>query len=746
MKLISVGIKRLVTLSKIGAVTMLVLLTPVEFFGQNPPHATARFTETPPIIDGMLNDKQWLDTEALSHFRQNFPTDTLAAQYPTEVRFLFDETYLYIGIKATGADQSFVATSLRRDFRGTTTDNVSFFFDTFQDGVNAYQFGVNPYGAQRESLVSDGGTDRNSFNPDWDVKWFSEGHIEGNTYVAELAIPFYSLKYPEGCTQWNMQAYRFDLQSNERSTWSRIDQNQLLSNLGYLGVLHFDRPLPKNNNTYYFIPYVNLNQSKDYESKTPLERDTKVGFDVKIPVGSKMNLDLTLNPDFSNVEVDDIINNISRFEVSLPEKRQFFLDNSDLFSSFGNSRDASPFFSRRIGIAQDLDGNTIANDIIGGLRLSGKVNNTLRLGLLSLQTRSDQANGIPSNNNSMLALQQRVFGRSQIGLFMINRQATGNDVLPESNTDYNRVIGLDYSLASSDNKWTGKFFAHKSLSDGDTTGNWSGQALMRFNTRFWNIFSLALFVDQEFESDLGFIPRSGFIKKADKITRTFYPKTGSINSHQLGCYNEFYFTQDLDYKQTDHAIKFEYVLNYKNQSRLEFNYFSRYTYLFSDFDPTRSDDGLALPAGSDYRYNSWGIRYRAPLANIFTYNVETSFGDYFNGTRTGIKGDLNFRQQPTFNMSVRFDYNDIRLGGPYPSAKLLLIGPKLEWTFTKNLFWSNFIQYSNFSDNFGVNSRLQWRFAPMSDLFLVYNDGYDSVNFYRRYRTINLKLNYWFNI
>ena len=734
--------------SRINFAFCLILLAycPELLIAQDKPQATAFYTENPPKIDGNITDEVWGKAKVLSHFRQNFPTDTLPAQYPTHIRFLFDDTYLYISIEAKSSGSNFVATSLKRDFRGSTTDNVSFFFDTFMDGVNAYQFGVNPYGAQRESLVSDGGIDRNSFNPNWDVKWFSEGHIQGDTYVAELAIPFYSVKYPEGCTQWNMQAYRFDLQTNERSTWSRIDQNQLLSNLGYLGVLTFDRPLPKNNNTSYFIPYVNLSRAHDFQADQPRTDDAKVGFDVKIPIGSQMNLDLTLNPDFSNVEVDDLINNISRFEVSLPEKRQFFLDNSDLFSSFGNPRDASPFFSRRIGIATDLEGNTIQNDIIGGLRLSGKLNSNLRLGLLSLQTKADQVNGIPSNNNSMIALQQRVFGRSQLGLFVINREATGDQVLPEDYTSFNRVMGLDYSLASSNNKWTGKFFAHKSISENDASGNLSGQAQLRFNNRFWNIFTLALFVDEEFESDLGFIPRTGFIKKADKVTRVFYPKSGSVNTHELGVYNEFYFAQDLDYKQTDQTLKFEYIVNYKNQSRLELNYFMRYVYLFDDFDPTRGDDALALPMGSEYNYNSWALEYNAQPAGLFTWGATATTGQFFNGKRIGLKGRINYRSQPNFNMSIDFDYNDIRLAAPYPSAKLFLIAPKLEWTFTKNLFWSNFIQYSNFSDNFGINSRLQWRFAPMSDLFIVYNDGYDSVNFYKRYRSINLKLNYWFNI
>ncbi len=715
-------------------------------FSQNTPKAKATYIEQSLTIDGVLDEPAWLKAEPLSAFHQNFPTDTLMAQYPTEIKILFNKTFLYIGIVAESSAKDFVVASLKRDFQGSATDNVSFFFDTFQDGVNAYQFGVNPYGAQRESLVSGGGIDRNSFNPDWDVKWYADGHIQGNQYVAEIAIPFVSVKYPEGCTQWNFQAYRFDLQTNERSTWSRVDQNQMLSHLGYLGVLEFDRPLLKNNTANYVIPYTNLSSAQDFENDQPQTSDLKFGADIKVPIGNKMNLDLTINPDFSNVEADNLINNITRFEVSLPEKRQFFLDNSDLFSSFGNARDAAPFFSRRIGIAEDLEGNTIQNNIIGGARLSGKLSNTLRLGVLSVQTQEDRANEIPSNNNSMVSLQKKVFSRSQIGAFFINRQATNNEGFLDPDQAYNRVLGLDYNLVSKDNKWAGTFFAHKSFNPNDAQGNMSSQLLMRYNTRFWNAFSSLLFVDQEFVADMGFVPRKGFIKKADKVTRIFYPKTGNINTHKIGLYNEFYYTQDLNYKQTDQTLKLEYILDFKDQSRFELNYFNRYVYLFDDFDPTRSDSDTPLPMGSDYRYNEYQAGYNSNFAGVFNCEGKINFGEFYNGRRTGFSGQFNFRVQPKFNLSLNIDFNRIELPDPFPSGDLILVAPKLEWTFTKNLFWSNFIQYSNQQDNLGINSRLQWRFAPMSDLFIVYNDGFDTTSFYRRYQSINLKLSYWFSL
>ena len=140
---------------------------------------------------------------------------------------------------------------------------------------------------------------------------------------------------------------------------------------------------------------------------------------MKVPIGNSINVDLTFNPDFSQVEVDDQLVNLSQFELKLPEKRQFFTQNSDLFTDFGQQRDAEPFFSRRIGIATDLDGNTIENKIIRGFRLSGKINDKLRIGLLNVLTEEDKANGIPQNNSTLFTIRNKVFARSNYAFFFI---------------------------------------------------------------------------------------------------------------------------------------------------------------------------------------------------------------------------------------------------------------------------------------------------------------------------------------
>lgn len=272
-----------------------------------------------------------------------------------------------------------------------------------------------------------------------------------------------------------------------------------------------------------FIPYITAGTERDFAADAT-DYPFNIGGDAKISVGSGLNLDLTVNPDFSNVEVDQFITNLTRFEVNLPEQRQFFLDNSDLFASFGSQfGDAAPFFSRRIGLARDNAGTLIENRILGGARLSGNLNDDWRLGFLNIQTAEDVGNEISRNNNMMLSLQRRVFSRSSIGAFFINRQTFGDYDFLNPEDRYNRVFGADFNLASSDNVWTGTFYLHSSIDSEDHSFSPSAQATFTYNTRNYGFTNDLIFIDRDFRSDLGFIPRKDFFRWGKRFQRTFWP-------------------------------------------------------------------------------------------------------------------------------------------------------------------------------------------------------------------------------
>jgi len=487
-------------------------------------------------------------------------------------------------------------------------------------------------------------------------------------------------------------------------------------------------------------------QSRDF---TIPENRSKfgVGGDAKVPIGNGLNLDLTVNPDFSQVEVDDQVINLTRFEISLPEKRQFFTQNSDLFSNFGEERDARPFFSRRIGVAKDADGNTIENRIIAGARLSGKVNENLRLGFLNMQTDADPENEIASFNNTVLTLQQKVFSRSNISMILINRLTNDQyDFLEESETK-NRVAGLEYNLASPDNVWTGRAFVHKSDTPGKGDENLSSGFALSRNTRNHRLQMSAVYVGEDFLSQLGFYRRTGFVKYGPGYTYRNFPKNPKIISYEFSQRIFAVFNEAKNNELSDRWWISNYNIRYTNQSNFELRAINRYEYIFDSFDPTRSGKGDDLPGGSDYRFTEVQLTYRSDPRKKFRYELEYNGGSFYNGTKYSFGNEFTFRKQPFINASLRVNYDQIRLPKPYASADLWLVVPKVEMTFNKTLFWTTLVQFSSQSENLGINSRLQWRFAPLSDLYVVYNDNYFTYDrLTPRLRSINLKLTYWINI
>lgn len=704
-----------------------------------------KYINEPIIVDAVLDEAAWSQTKPATNFWQYFPTDSLQATYQTEIKMMFDDKNLYVGIKVNSENNEFIIPSLRRDFSARGNDNITLLFDTFNDGTNAFFFGSNPLGIKREALLSGGGNDLRGFNMAWDNVWSCKAKIHDEYYILEWEIPLSSFKYREGETKWRFNSYQFDTKANENNTWINIPQNQFIFSLAYMGDMIFEKPLGKSKSPISIIPYVNALVGKDYDTGES-SSDFKFGGDAKFTIGSSLNLDLTVNPDFSQVEVDQQVTNLTRFEVFLPERRQFFIDNSDLFADFGNNRDSNPFFSRRIGIARDADGNNIENDIIAGVRLSGKVNNNLRLGILNMQTAEDLTNEIPTTNNAVLTVQQKLFSRSNLSVMFINKQATKDYDFVANEDKYNRVFGIDYRLASEDNTWVGKYFFHKSFSPDVDSKDISAGANTQYNSRNWNFRLGGVFVGENFRSDLGFIRRTDVFKISPMAERVFWPKKGKIQKHSFSISPFILWKPELNFDNSDYTILTQWQGQQYNTSRFNVRMANRYTHLYNSFDPTGTEGGIPLPIG-DYYYTSFDASYSSDQRREFTYNIRPSFGQFYNGKKYSFQAGMTWRIQPYFSSSIQINYDNINLPNPYSDADIWLIGPRFDITFNKSLFWATFIQYSSQLDNFSINSRLQWRFAPLSDLFVVYNDNYFTDNIFApRVRSLNIKLTYWLNI
>ena len=716
----------------------LIICTTGLLFAQLP-DLTVVHTSELPEIDGIPDEAVWLRAPVAHQFHQIFPTDSLAALSDTEIRFLYDDQNLYIAIYCHAAGPNFVVPNLRRDYRAGGSDNITLIFDTFGDQTNAYFFGINPYGVRREGLIANGGNDVRDFSESWDNRWSGEARRGADFWSAELVIPFRTLRYNQEGRNWRFNAYRFDTQSNERTNWTQIPRNQWMFNLGYTGEIRFSNGLSASGGKVSVIPYVSGSYGQDFESNGDPDLDGGVGGDAKIAVTSGLNLDLTVNPDFSQVEVDRQVTDLSRFELFFPERRQFFLENADLFGSFG-SRNINPFFSRRIGIVRDTAaGLNVANPIQYGARLSGKLNDNLRLGLLNMQTADNPALDLLRQNYTVAVLQQRVFGRSNLGAIFVNKQSVGR---PDSiAADYNRIIGLDYNIATPNNVLTGKAFYHHALSPETNRASASGLRLTYLKRRY-SLTWRHRFVDEDYEAAVGFVPRTNYFRISPEAQFYIYDK-GNLTEQGPGVEANFFLQPGFG--KTDHQLTLFYNLVFRNTMRIRMELSHQYTYLFGEFDPSKSD-AEPLPADRAYQYTALSGSIRTDRRRPFSVQVRPYIGQFFNGYRYGSNVELNLRLQPFAQLALRMDYNYIDLPEPYAQTSLFLVGPRADITFTKSIFLTAFVQYNTQSENLNINTRFQWRFAPVSDFFLVYTDNYLTVPFGVRNRALVAKLTYWLNL
>lgn len=695
-------------------------------------------------VDGRLEEAAWGQSMPAENFWLTFPTDTLAAEYQTQIYFTYDDRNLYVGAICQSMGKDYVVTSLRRDFRAGGNDNLTFVFDPFQDNTNALVFGMNPYGVNREALISNGGESGGDFREEWDNKWRGESYIGDGYWSCELVIPFSSLRFPAGETTWNFNAYRFDTQTNTRSTWHHIPQNQTIMSLAYLGRLEWEEAPTAQGANVTLIPYLTGGLQRDFDAETPAKGTGNVGGDAKIAVSSGLNLDLTINPDFSQVEVDRQVINLTRFELFFPERRQFFLENADLFSSFGSTR-ANPFFSRRIGVTRDTStGEALQNPIYYGARLSGKLDQDWRVGFLNMQAGHNHANGLPSYNYTVAAVQRRVFDRSNIGAILINRQNFGSfSDTSGTNTNVNRVLGLDYNLATKNNDWNGKAYYHRNLSPDAGEAPVSAGAFLEYRRLNYTINNRITYVGENFDARVGFVPRKNYYANTTRIDGRIYPPTERIIQHGPGLRSQLTWTPGLG--NTDREIELFYQIQYQNTSRLTVSTNYNYIYLLEDFDPTRSGDATPLPGQRGYDWLEGGISYGSDERGRFNFQVEAGAGQFFNGSQYGTGGSVTYRYQPYGQVTLQANYRYIDLPEPFASTGIFLIGPRVDLTFSRSLFWTTFLQYNDQIDNVNLNTRLQWRFAPVSDFFLVYTDNYDSIDFGVKNRAVVAKLTYWLN-
>lgn len=685
-------------------------------------------TEDNIIVDGVLDEPVWLSADVAGNFHRILPTDTGYAIGQTEVKMTYTESTLFLGIVCYDpAPGKRPVESLRRDFSFMKNDNFIVFIDTYNDQTNGFAFGISPAGAQWDGVQANGGT----VNLDWDIKWRSAVKGYDDRWVAEFAIPFRSMRYHGGAAEWGINFGRQDLKTSEKSSWAPVPRQFAHATLAFTGSLVWDKPLPSAGPRYSLIPYISGKVTQDNEAGEELKPSANAGIDAKVILSTSMNLDLTINPDYSQVEVDRQITNLDRFELFFPEKRQFYLENSDLFANLG-SQNIRPFFSRRVGLNSPVQ---------AGARLSGKLGDNWRIGLMNIQT--GEKGDIRAGNFTVAALQRQVFSRSNISGFFVNKQVTnlGTDT-SFTGYRYNRVAGLEFNLASADNRWTGKTFYHQSFYPGASANAAALAANISFSTQYLKATMNQSWVGSDYIAETGYIRRKGYYQLNPAFQYKFFPASSKIANH--GPIFEMNMLVDPSFKLTDRETQISYRVEWINTSEFKIDVEDSYILLQNPFDPTHSG-GVPLAANEDFRWNEISTTYTSDIRKSFNFLISGLYGGFYNGNRLTLMGELNYRVQPYGSLAIVTEYNDLSLPSPYSSAQFFLIGPRLDVTFTDKLFFTSFVQYNNQIDNLNLNLRFQWRFAPVSDLYIVYTENSFPGDYTIKNRGLVLKLSYWFN-
>lgn len=687
------------------------------------------------LIDGAVDEQAWLDAEIATDFFMITPMDTSFAKVRTDVRMTYDDENLYLLVENFHAVEGpYMVESLRRDFSFGKNDNFLLFMDPFDDQTNGFSFGANAAGAQWDGIMYNGG----SVDLSWDNKWTSKVTNYDDRWVFEAKIPFKSIRYKKGITEWGINFSRLDLKTTEKSGWAPVPRQFPSASLAYTGILVWDEAPPQTGANISVIPYALGGFSKEVADGQPAEYRKEIGMDAKIGLTSSLNLDLTVNPDFSQVEVDRQVTNLDRFELFFPERRQFFLENGDLFAGFGYST-IRPFFSRRIGLNAPIQ---------FGARLSGKINKNWRVGAMNMQTGKVDEDELPSQNFTVLALQRQVGARSNITGLFINKQSLNYNPDPDAEvpiySQFNRNVGLEYNLASSNNLWTGKAMVLQSFGPNNVDNGFVHAANLKYTAGnlTWNWQHE--YVSENYTAEVGYVPRRGFYKINPQVGYRWFPKSEKILSHGPDLSTTFFFNKDGE--KTDNTTFLAYNLKWRSQSTFMLWTSTDYVKLQRPFDPTNYS-GDTLATGTEHQWYAVGAEYTSKPQSVFTYAFTTRLGGYYaDGHRYNATAELGYRFQPYVSLAMTAAYNEILLPEPWNTTSFWLVGPRVDVTMTNTLFFTAFVQYNEQIENINLNTRFQWRFKPASDLFLVYTDNYLPAPFYTKNRSLVLKFTYWWNL
>jgi hypothetical protein len=668
-------------------------------------------------LDGLLTEAVWAEAAAITGLTQQDPTEGEAATEGTEIRVLYDDENLYIGIRALDSEPSrIVKRILQRDrimkkdpFEGRPIfagdDAVAILLDPFDDNRNGYVFATNPNGAEFDALLADEGKE---FNLDWRGVWEVAGTPTEEGWSAEFRIPLRTLRYPNNSNEpWGFNVFRMIRRKNELVLWQAWSRdNGGFHRVSQAGRLEGIRDLPATGRNLEVKPYLlgGMEQARRDDGTLSGSSESSVGLDLKTEVRPGLVLDLTLNTDFAQVEVDDEQVNLTRFSLFFPEKRDFFLENSGIFDFGVQGNPFEPpqfqmFFSRRIGIEEDEDEVV---PILGGGRLTGRLGGQT-VGLLTVVT--DEVKGLVSREVFSVARVKRDVGENNyLGLMATDRR---------SSEGQNTVVGIDGSFYLTPSFNVQGWLAH-TLTRGEGGDDLAYGLSGVWSTDLWEVFTRYVVVGPETEVKTGFVQRTDLRRTDLFLRRSFRPER--LNIRKVDFYVGGNLFTGIDGTKQDWSFGPIIPTEFESGDQL--------TFFFQDGENRPDEefnlaDSLHVPAGI-YDGKVAMVMLATSPSRPVVLDGTLRVGNFYGGTMVSLGGTLSVA--PSARISLGFGLNQNRVDLPSGEFTANLVSLRGTYSFSTRLSTNLLIQYNSLDEYFSTNLRVNFIHRPGSDLFLVFTE------------------------
>lgn len=742
--------------------------------GLTAPQVLAHRTSEPPKIDGRLDDAVWESAMIIDDFIQRDPVEGDPASEKTEARLLIDDDRIYIGFRCYDSEPNrIIASRMQRDSELDDDDNVSVIFDTYNDRRGGFYFATNALGAQSDMLLSDEGRTRNAA---WDCIWQSKSSRDAEGWSAEMAIDMDQLRYAESEDAiWGLNLGRTIKRKNEEVFLLPPPQDYgfrgqyRTSTLGTLKGLGALRSKPR----LQITPFSLGGTNREFNGFDPTEQPSlEAGVDLKYGLTPSLTLDMSYKTDFAQVESDQEQVNLTRFSLFFPELRDFFLEGAGIFDfgetvEFRGGSNSRPptlvFYSRKIGIQ---DGHNVP--VVFGSKVTGRAG-SYEIGALHMMTDAkvfidkkekerfltdtgdlldeDQAAltdrpivdtldvdvidtlDVKRTNMSVMRVRRDILGRSSIGFIATNRS-------PGEEDGYNRVVGGDVNLSFFDSALKLKGFLAKSWTPGKVGEDLASNAEVEFRKYNLQLEAKYLDVQGNFNPEVGFVPRDD-IRQYDLETR-WRPRPRRMGIRQFSFGPQFtYLTNQNNLLQSSN-FRFSFFMNLITDDWIGFRVERKFERLDETFDVS---DDVDIPIG-DYAFTNYSVNLFSSGGRRLGGRMTVGFGEFFNGTRKRFSTGTSTKLSNQFSIETRYEHNRISLpGGKFNTNQLT---NRFLFTFTPDFFVRGLMQWNSRGAIVGSNFLLNYRFAPGSDIFLVYNHAWDTdTNYAQLNRSVQLKLSYF---